>query len=243
MYDIQLYLRKFHVFLAEEKGLDVPYEFVLSLPIVREKKIFNPLSQDEIKSILNKVDRDTDLGKRDYAIILLAARSGLRGSDVINLKLNDIDWRAGKITLTQKKTTVELVLPLLDDVADALKIYIVEARPNTNLQNVFLRAVHPYRPLTNTASLNHMIKKYQNIAGIERYAHDGKGFHSLRRSLGQALTENEVPVTTTAQILGHSSVESTKPYISLNTEQLKKCALSFDEIKFSEGGVYYGSVH
>lgn len=219
LHDLQLFLKKFHRFLNEQKGLEIPFEFVLSLPVVREKKIFSPLTKDEIQRTIAQVDRSTVMGKRDYAIILLGARSGLRGSDIIHLKLTDIDWRGGEIRLVQQKTGGSLALPLLPDVGEALKEYILNGRPSASSEFVFLRAVHPYLPFNRTMALSHLWSGYQKKAGIERYAHDGKGFHALQRTLGKELTLAEVPVTTTAQILDHQSMDSTKQYISLDIEQ------------------------
>lgn len=176
------------------------------------------------------------MGKRDYAIILLSARNGLRGSDIINLKLTDIDWRGGEIRLIRKKTGNPLVLPLLPDVGEALKEYILNGRPDSHSEFIFLRALHPYLPFNRTMALSHLWSGYQKKAGIERYAHDGKGFHALRRTLGKKLTLAEIPIMTTAQILGHQNLDSSKQYISLDSGHLKECALDFNGIEVSEEG-------
>ena len=164
------------------------------------------------------------------------ARNGLRGCDIIHLKLTDIDWRAGEIRLIQKKTGNPLVLPLLPDVGEALKEYILNGRPDSSSEFIFLRAMHPYLPFNKTVALTHLWSGYQKKAGIERYAHDGKGFHALRRTLGKELTLAEVPVTTTAQILGHRSMDSSKQYISLDSYHLKECALDFSGIEVTLEG-------
>ena len=240
LHNIQLYLKKFHRFLNEEKHMDIPYEFVLSLPIIRPKKVFRPLTAEEIRRTIDQIDRSTAKGKRDYAIVLLAARCGLRGIDIIRLKLTDIDWRGNEIRLVQDKTDEPLVLPLLPDIGEALKEYILNGRPDVHSEYVFLRAVHPYRPLTKTMALSHMWTSYQKKAGIDRYAQDGKGFHSLRRALGKAMNEAEIPATTAAQVLGHRSAESVKHYISLDTKHLKECAIDLTGIAVQEGGHPYG---
>lgn len=237
IYDLQLYLKKFHLFLRQEKGLDIPYEFVLSLPIIREKKIFSPITMDEIQRTISQIDRSTVKGKRDYAIILLAARNGLRGIDIVNLKLTDIDWRRKEIRIIQRKTGIPTALPLLPDVGEALKEYILNGRPGTASSNVFLRCLHPYLPFANAVPLRHLLFEYQKKAGIERFAFDGKGFHSLRRALGKELTVSEIPVTTTAQILGHRNPDSARQYISLDSGHLKECALPLNGIR-PESEVY-----
>lgn len=239
LHNIQLYLKKFHKFLNEEKLLNIPYEFVLSLPIIRPKKIFDPITQDEIHRIIAQIDRTTTKGKRDYAMILLAARNGIRGIDIINMKLTDIDWRANEIKIVQKKTGVSIALPLFSDVGEAIKEYILNGRPEVSSRYIFLRAAHPYRPLTTTVVLNHIWELYQRKAGIERYAYDGKGFHAMRRALGKALTLAEIPVTTTAQILGHQCIDSAKQYIALDTMHLKECAIDLSGITVQEEGYYH----
>ena len=117
--------------------MEIPYEFVLSLPVIRKKRVFPPLTKDEIQRTVAQIDRSTVMGKRDYAIILLGARNGLRGCDIIHLKLTDIDWRAGEIRLIQKKTGNPLVLPLLPDVGEALKEYILNGRPDSSSEFIF----------------------------------------------------------------------------------------------------------
>mgnify|MGYP004597238311 CR=1 FL=1 len=239
LHNIQLFLKKFHKFLNEEKNLNIPYEFVLSLPIIRPKKIFVPITQDEILRILAQVDRSTTKGKRDYAMILLAARNGIRGIDIINMKLTDIDWRANEIKIIQRKNREPIALPLFSDVREAIKEYILNGRPKISSQYIFLRAVHPYRPLGTTVVLNHIWELYQRKAGIERYAYDGKGFHSMRHALGKALTMAETPITTTAQILGHQCIDSAKQYIFLDTVHLKECAIDLSGIAIeAEVGSY-----
>ena len=119
---------------------------------------------------------------------------------------------------------------------EALKEYILNGRPDSSSEFIFLRAMHPYLPFNKTVALTHLWSGYQKKAGIERYAHDGKGFHALRRTLGKELTLAEVPVTTTAQILGHRSMDSSKQYISLDSYHLKECALDFSGIEVTLEG-------
>lgn len=101
--------------------------------------------------------------------------------------------------------------------------------------------MHPYLPFNKTVALTHLWSGYQKKAGIERYAHDGKGFHALRRTLGKELTLAEVPVTTTAQILGHRSMDSSKQYISLDSYHLKECARYFGNAKPKETYIFSDS--
>ncbi len=241
LHDIQLYMKKLHRFLCDEKGLELPYEFVLSLPIVREKRIFAPLTQDEIRRTVAQIDRNTVKGKRDYAIILLGARNGLRSSDIINLKLRDIDWRSDEIRIMQQKTGEFLATPLMGDVGEAIKEYILNGRPvSVTSEYIFIRTQHPYLPLKNSVAVCHLWNSYQQKAGIERVPHDGKGFHSLRRTLGSELTIAGIPVTITAQVLGHKDINSTKQYIATDSKHLKECSLDFAGIPMNSEVYLHG---
>ncbi len=104
------------------------------------------LSQSDVDRILAAVDRSTPLGRRDYAILLLAARYGLRPSDIRQLTLDEIDWRGARIDVRQVKTGRPLVLPLLPDVADALSAYLRDGRPASTNRTVFLRHCAPFEP-------------------------------------------------------------------------------------------------
>ena len=239
VHDIQLYLKKFYDFLKNERDCELPYEHVLSLPLKHEKKVFKPLTDDEISRTLSKVDRTTDKGKRDYAIILLGARYGMRAADIAALSLADIKWREKKITFTQKKTLAITSIPLLDDVSDALTRYILEGRPDTGSDKVFLRAVYPYIPLSGSVPIMHLWKRYEDLAGVPRTAGDGRGFHSLRRAFGKNMSENDYDYKDIASAIGHVNPDSARSYISVDEERLKMCAISFDGIE--PGGEVFGN--
>ena len=204
----------------------------LSLPIAIEKKILPAMSLDDIYQLLQSIDRSTAQGKKDYAIILLAAVTGLRAIDIVKLERSDIDWKTGELRISQSKTDEPLALPLTKDVGEAIKIYILEARPQSDVTNVFVHHRAPYAAYANGSILSGRFKVLCEKAGVEC-----KGFHSLRRSLGQRMTIAEIPLMTTSQILGHSGIDVTKQYISLDSKHLSICALSFDGIR-PGGGIY-----
>ena len=99
------------------------------------------MTDEELERILAVIDTESDMGKRDRAIILMAATTGLRACDLIRLKLSDIDWRKGEIRLCQKKTGRTVYVPLVNQVGSALQDYILNARPVSDCPEVFLRAV------------------------------------------------------------------------------------------------------
>ena len=231
------YTRRFYDFLRVKGKTDIAYEGFLSISIRRTEKIQAAATQDEIESILAQINRATPLGKRDYAAMLLGARLGIRAADIICLKLRDIDWKTKQISIQQHKTGEPLLLPMPQDVCEALKEYILRARPETEYEQIFLRAQAPFQPLTAGSALGYTYQKYQQKAGIKREAFDGRGFHSLRRMLGKEMTVAGIPVTTVAQILGHRNLNTAKLYISLDTLHLKECALDFRGIELVGGAV------
>lgn len=231
----RLHIRQFHRFLFD-KGIFAP-EWIsfFDFHVVVPRRIQGYLSFDETVSFMKEIDRNTCAGKRDYAIISLVKTTGLRGSDIIGLNLTDIDWRQGIISVTQKKTGVNIQLPLFFETGEAIKDYIFNGRPDTKSEKIFVRANAPYTPLKTTSSLDAVLSKYQKKADFDRTPWDGKAFHGVRRGLGRELILSDVPVTTVMQILGHSNLDSTKPYIMLNTNELKECALDFKDIPLERG--------
>ena len=237
LHNILLYLKYFHMFLKEE-GVQAPDCVELfSYKVYRDMPIQSYVTDEEFNRIINVIDRSTDAGKRDYAIIQLAASTGLRACDIIRLRLTDIDWRKGAINIVQKKTDKKISLPLFTDAANAIQDYILNARPASDSNEVFLRIMPPFIGIVDASCIGDMFKRYQRKAGINRQALDGKGFHGLRRRLAKKLLVSGTPSTTIAQILGHSDVSSVRQYLSLDTSNIKECALSFSGIEFDGKGL------
>jgi len=206
---------------------------LFSYKVYREMPIQSYVTDEELSCIFNVIDRDTDAGKRDYAIIQLSATTGLRESDIINIKLSDIDWRKGEIRIKQRKTNREIVIPLVNEAAAAVQDYILNARPASENAELFLRVNPPCYAIMDAAAIGDMFKRYEKKAGIERQALDGKGFHGLRRRLAKKLLISGSPTTEIAQILGHNDVDSVRQYLSLDTANIKECALDFSGIPLS----------
>lgn len=126
--------------------------------IYEEKKIPVYYTAEECQSILDAIDRANGKGKRDYAMVLLGVRYGLRISDIKELKLSNIDFKANEIRITQVKTGKPLCLDLLPDVGWAIIDYLRNGRPETNCHNIFVRHVVPYTSLANADCMNFMIR-------------------------------------------------------------------------------------
>ncbi len=235
LHNILLYLKYFHIFLKESKIPAPDCIELFSYRVYRDMPIQSYVTDEELDQILRVIDTDSEMGKRDRAIILLAATTGLRAGDLIRIKLTDIDWRKGEIRLLQRKTGRASYIPLVKEAGEALQDYILNARPRSDSPEVFLRLVAPRTGLADAVSIGCMFQQYQRKAGIRRHAFDGKGFHGLRRRLAKKLLVTGTPLTTIAQILGHDDPKSARQYLSLDTGNLKECALDFKGIPLERG--------
>lgn len=226
------YLRRTYERLHEKKMIAVfPNFFQFHIPV--EKRILPPVPQSETAKVLSLIDRATPKGKRDYAIILLAAVTGMRASDILNLRLKDICWEEGEIRLVQQKTGQISYLPLTTDVGVALKDYILKGRKNGVVElpesedHVFLKSIAPYDSYKTTSSICSIYKSRRIFAGFT----SNNGIHGLRRSVGHDMLASGNSVEQIAQVLGHRDIDSTKQYLSIDTEGLKNCTLDLSGIE------------
>ena len=189
-------------------------------------QIFNKAT---VEKLLGSVDRSTALGKRDYAMLLLAARYGLRSSDIRKLRLQDIRWREQRIALIQSKTQQPLELPLLADVDHALTEYLRHGRPVCDAREIFVRHMRPIAPFSNGNSHWAVMARALRGAGIT-HCDPRRGFHLLRHSLATHLLDGGVPIEVISDVLGHSSVETTRRYAQVDLAGLRSVALSETEV-------------
>ncbi|MFC0428036.1 site-specific integrase [Chryseobacterium scophthalmum] len=178
---------------------------------------------DEILRLEQSINRTISKGKRDYAMILLATRLGLRSSDIRYLKFSNIDWKNNIIRLEQFKTKVPIELPLLVDIGEALIDYIKNGRPKIKSKDIFLRDLGPYTTMTSGAFYNN-IRHYLKKARIN-YSTRKHGSHALRHSLATNLLKNRVPISIISDTLGHSNTSVTMDYLHISVENLLECSL------------------
>ncbi len=215
--------------------VNIKMELGYFVPKAPPKKIIPGFTMNEMGRILKSIDNATSSGKRDNAIILLTCATGFRGIDIVNLKLHDISWEKGEISIIQSKTEQPLKLPVTGQVLNAVAEYILLARPESNSKNIFLRSSAPFTALNGTSALDRVLDNLCMKAGVEKKSY--RSFHSLRRSFATWMAEEEVPITTISQMLGHNSIDSDQPYLSFNRNQMLICAMGFESIPLT-GGIY-----
>lgn len=197
-----------------------------ALPCIRRTKKYRlptTFSPGEVERILAQADRSNSLGKRNYAILLLVAKLGLRISDVRNLQFENIDWKNKRIAILQQKTGIPIELPLLEDVGWAIIDYLQHGRPETDCPCIFVRHLAPFDALGG--SMQRLVSKLVSKAGIHVSADKPIGMHSFRHSIATSMLKNGAELTDIAQTLGHATPESTQVYVSLDIEMLRQCAL------------------
>lgn len=233
MEDVMTALRKFFSYLNQTSQNDAAFWQLLSAPRTRDHYVRPCMKPDETNQMLYQIDRTTAKGKRDFAILSLAAATGLRAGDIASLKLTDIHWNTMELCLIQGKTDRILMLPVSKNVLTAIADYILNGRPKTTDKHLFIKSCAPYTGLQDGVSIASIFRKYLKSADIHHEFNDGKTMQGLRRAIGTQMVSEKVAVTTVAQVLGHTGIRATKQYISLDLEGLKKCVLGFDSL----GGV------
>jgi site-specific recombinase XerD len=188
-------------------------------------------SKDEIARVLSAIDRASAIGKRDYAMILLVTRLGLRTSDLRLLEFSSFDWRAKTLTVMQHKTCRPLRLPLLDDVGWAVIDYTRNGRPETSCQKVFVKHRYPFDVFGAFGSVASRLYKYAKKAGIAFPDSKLHGMHSLRSALARTMLKDGTALPVISEVLGHADTNTTASYyLRLDTESLRGCAQDVEDI-------------
>jgi len=179
------------------------------------------LERGQIAAVLESARKDTTpVGLRDHAILQLLATYGLRSSEVRNLRLDDIDWRAESIRVRHTKTRACSFLPLMEPVGEAVLAYLCSGRPETDAREIFIRTRAPYRKLGMLASA---VRRRLRDAGVKPPGKSGP--HIFRHARAVEMLRVAVPQKIIGDLLGHRSSEATAPYLKLATEDLRAIAL------------------
>jgi site-specific recombinase XerD len=218
-------LRSFLNFLLQRGRITT--NLAAAVPTVagwRKSELPRFLEARQVEKTLCSCDRRRKVGKRDYAILLLLARLGLRGGEVVNLSLDDINWRAGELLIRGKGPRVDK-LPLLQDVGRALVDYLQKGRPDCSSRRVFIQCKAPYLGFPNPPNA---------ICGIVRRAlaraqiHSRhQGAHVLRHSLATRMLGKGASLAQIGQVLRHHQVQTTEIYAKVDLDALRGLALAW----------------
>lgn len=236
-------LRVFFRHLYEEQLLKTDFSYVLTnYKWIKREKLPSFYSTEEVKQIESSVSRSSGVGKRNYAVLLLATRLGLRASDIATLSFANLDWENSLIRLQQCKTGKEIELPLLTEVGEAIINYLKFGRPRSSSSYVFLSARAPYRPMTGCA-VSSAVRQIIDTSGI-LVGQRKQGPHSMRHSLASRLLENRVSLPIISESLGHKTTQTTMAYLRIDIKALRECALDVpiitDEFYNQKKGAFYG---
>ena len=224
-------VRSFLQFLLLRGSLQRDLSHVLpKIRVPQDAAIPSVWDPELVVRLLNVVDRSSPVGKRDYAILLLACRLGLRVGDIRTLRLDDLKWDAATIEITQSKTRAPLCLPLTEEVGEALIDYLKSGRPQTDHREVFLTLTPPFLPFTDTDNLHRIVTRWKDLAGIHFRSKQRYGLHSLRHTLATKLLREQTPFHVISEILGHATTASTLIYAKADVEALRSAALDTEEV-------------
>ena len=214
--------------LYDHKYTDLDYS--LQLPNFKRTapQIPQVWSPEEIDKILAVIDTANPVGRRNYAIFLLLARTGLRISDVLGLKFSNINWKENCISLSQQKTGNALSLPLSKELGMAIISYLQDGRPQSSSAFIFLSHNAPFQPLGEHNNFNPEFHKYLRRAGIAIPTKRHTGVHTIRHSFATNMLRKGTPVQDVSQILGHSNISVTETYLRVDIEHMRLCSLSLE---------------
>ena len=196
-----------------------------AIPTIRRSRLAGVpayLSPSEVARVLRVADRDTPRGRRDYAILLLLARLGLRGGEVASLDLGDIHWREARL-LVRRKGRILHDLPLPLDVGRTLARYVQRDRGPSPSRRVFLRRLPPHVGLSGPATIGHVVRRALVRAGLHNPSRRGAS-HLFRHGLATRMIRRGATIPEIAEILGHRSLGVTEIYAKVDLESLRRVA-------------------
>jgi site-specific recombinase XerD len=199
--------------------------------VAQASKLPITYTEEEIRRMINAIDRGSAKGKRDYLVLLLGAEYGWRASDITSLSNYQIDWNKNKISIIQFKTGIPVEFPLLASVGNAIIDYLKYGRPvgGDNVIIVNHENTHKGKKLTSP-TIHSIIANAMKVANINNWKNKKHGPHALRHSLASNMLKHNVSIPIIKTVLGHQSVETTKVYVSVDIERLRLCSLPIPKI-------------
>lgn len=227
-------IKAFLAYLGEQELIQA-FMLYLALPSVfaQRERVVNILSDDEMRQVHEyKENSSTPLELRNVAIILLGLKMGLRGSDIVNLKFSNIDWKRSVIHLIQTKTKTEVTLPIPIEAGNAIYQYLMKGRPYSKSSYVFIQHKAPYDKLERGSCL----KTIREVLPERKVP--GSGFHVTRKSFATSLLRQGTAINIIIDSLGHKSNSTVSKYLSLDEDRMRTCPLSLSEVNIPlKGGL------
>ncbi len=214
-------LRSFFRFLLEQGEIAV--DLTGAVPTVARWRLAGVpkyLSPKQVELVLTSCDRDTDKGRRDFAILLLLARLGLRACEVARLELDDIRWRTGELIVRGKGSTIE-ALPLVAEVGEALAAYVKQSRLRRAARRVFTRTRAPIVPIAGTSTITTIVHDAITRTGLDV---PERGAHVLRHSLATTMLRDGASMSEIGVVLRHRSPATTEIYAKVDITSLQRLA-------------------
>jgi site-specific recombinase XerD len=218
-WSLRAFLRYLH-----HRGLN-PRALAGCVPSIRRWKLATlptHLPAAQVQKALDSCDRATAIGQRDYAILMLLAKLGLRAGEVATLTLDDIDWRAGEM-LIRAKGRQRTRMPMPPDVGAAVVAYLRDGRPTSSCRRLFLRMAAPHVGFASGCAITMIAKGALDRASVRGCAH--RGAHIFRHSLATELLRSGATLTEIGQLLRHEDHDTTRIYAKVHVEALRTLSL------------------
>jgi integrase/recombinase XerD len=202
----------------------VTLDLAAAVPIVANwsmTSIPRAICADHVRRLLASIDQRSAMGRRDYAVLLLLARLGLRSSEVAFLELDDIDWKSGRLYV-RSKGGQRLELPLTAEVGKAIVAYLRRGRAPSTSRRVFLRARAPIRGLLGPSGVGCIVRHALERAGIDAPT---KGAHQFRHGLATQMLSRGASLGEIGEVLGHRHPQTTMIYAKVDIQALRPLAL------------------
>ena len=192
--------------------------------VYRLSTIPRSISWDDVNRVLAGVERRSEVGRRDYAVLLLLVTYGLRAREIAALTLDDIDWKHNRLTVPERKAGHSTAFPLSTVVGEAVVDYLQHGRPVTEDRHVFFRAAAPRRPI-GAAAVSSLARSHLLRAGVTV---PRPGSHTLRHTAVQRLVDGEFDLKTIGDFVGHRSARSTEVYAKVAVDKLRQVVAGGD---------------
>ena len=215
--------------------------FILPDNYKKNCKLPTTYEEDEIRNLLESVERASAIGKRDYLILLLASEYGWRSKDITGFQFDYIDWDNNVIKFFQHKTDVAVEYPLLSSVGNAVIDYLKHGRPESQASQIIVSHTNGKRgePLSSP-TIHSIVTRYMRKANIKDWQIKKHGAHALRHSLATNMLKQNIPMPIISTVMGHQNTATTSVYLSVDIEKLRKCALPVPPIHspyYTKGGM------